>query len=164
VSVWRPAKLKHYAANPRLRAVDRACSAAKNLGGGDAFGGVSGVDYQFGLVDYLLVVIGGVVGDYDYCVVAADVIQRRVGHVEVVVAASAYFGEVGVVVGDRSAPFAEEFDDGQRWGLAEVVDVAFVGQAEDQDLRSFDRLGVIVQSRSDLVEDEVGHGGVDFAG
>ena len=48
-----------------------AVSAAEDFFADYAFGGVAGVDYQLGLVDYLLVVVGGVVGDYDYSVVGA---------------------------------------------------------------------------------------------
>ena len=59
------------------------------------------------MVDYLLVFIGGVVGDDYYCVVTSQVIQRGVGHVEVVVAASAYCGEIGVVVGYGGAAMTQ---------------------------------------------------------
>ena len=83
------------------------------------------------------------VGDDDNGVVLAEIVQRRVGHVERVVAAVADGGEVGIVVGDDCALLAKQFDDGERRRLAQVVDVALVGQAEDQDLRPVDRLAVL---------------------
>ena len=49
-------------------------------------------------------------------------------------AAVAYCGEVGVVVEDYGAAFAEQLEDGQRGRFAEIVDVALVGEAEDHDL------------------------------
>ena len=71
------------------------------------------------------------VGDDDYCVVAVQVVQWGVGHVECVVAALADGGKKGIVVGDFGAAVAEQLEDGERRGFAEIVDIAFVGQAED---------------------------------
>ena len=51
--------------------LQKACSAAEDFVADYAFGGVSCVDNQLGLVDYLLVVVGGVVGDYNYCVITS---------------------------------------------------------------------------------------------
>ena len=113
----------------------------------DSFGGVSGVDDQFGLLDDGWVVVAGVVGDDEDGVVLAEVVERSAGHVEVVVAAVAHGGEVGVVVGDDGALVAQQFDDGERGRLAQVVDVALVGQAQDQDLRSLDGFGLLVEAR-----------------
>ena len=59
-------------------------------------------------------------------------------HVEVVVAAAAHGGEERIVIGDDGALGAEQLDDGERGRLAEVVDVALVGEAEDQDLRALE--------------------------
>jgi len=150
-----------------LQFVGKSCSsllAADDFGGVYAFGGVSGVDYQLGLVDDGFVVVGGVVGDDDYGIVVSEVGERGVGHVEVVVAAATDGGKVGVVVGDDGALVSEEFDDGEGRRLAEVVDVALVGEAEDEDFRSLDGLALVVESGGDVVDDEVGHAGIDFAG
>ena len=150
-----------------LQFVGKSCSsllASDDFGGVYAFGGVSGVDYQLGLVDDGFVVVGGVVGDDDYGIVVSEVGERGVGHVEVVVAAATDGGKVGVVVGDDGALVSEEFDDGEGRRLAEVVDVALVGEAEDEDFRSLDGLALVVESGGDVVDDEVGHSGIDFAG
>ena len=48
--------------------------------------------------------------------------------------------------------------------LAQVVDVALVGQAQHQDLRSLEGFGAVVERGGGLLNHEVGHGGVDFAG
>ena len=87
------------------------------------------------------------VGDDEHGVVLAEVVERRAGHVEVVVAAVADGGEEGIVVGDHGALFAQQFDDGERRRLAQVVDVALVGQAEHQDLRSLEGFRVLVEAR-----------------
>ena len=60
-------------------------------------------------------------------------------------AAAADGGEEGVVVGDDGALFAQQFNDGERGGLAQVVNVALVGEAEDEDLRSLHGLRVVVE-------------------
>jgi len=109
-------------------------------------------------------VIGGMVGDDEDGVEGGQIVERRAGHVEGVMAALTDSGEEGIVVADDGALVAEQFEDGERRGFAQVVDVAFVGQAEDQDFGAFDGLGLVVESVGDLFDDEVGHGGVDFAG
>ena len=104
------------------------------------------------------------VSDYDDGVVLGKIVERGVGHVQVVVTAVAYFGEVWVVVGDDGALFAEQLNDGERGRFAQVVDIALIGDAEDEDFGSIHRLAVVVEAGGDLTEHEIGHGGVDFAG
>ena len=115
-------------------------SAADDVSRVDSFGSVAGVDDEFRLLDDGLVVVAGVVGDDEDGVVLGEIVERRAGHVEVVVAAVAHGGEVGVVVGDDGALFAQQLDDGERGRLAQVVDVALVGQAQHQNLRTLERL------------------------
>ncbi len=105
------------------------------------------------------------VGDYDYGVVLSEVVEGGVGHVQVVMAATAYGREVGVVVRDDGALFAQKLDDGKRRRLAEVVDVSLVGEAEDHDFGAFDGFSSgIVEGGGDLGHDEVGHAGAIGAG
>ena len=61
-----------------------------------------------------MVIVAGVVGDDDYGVVLAEVVERGADHVEVVVASVAHGREVRVVVGDDGAAFAEQLNDGER--------------------------------------------------
>src|ERR1035441_3122118 len=105
-----------------------ATSAAHNLGRIDALGGVSCIDDQLRPLDDRLVVVAGVVGDDDGGVVLGQVVERSAGHIQVVVAAAAHGGKVRIVVGHDGAPLAQQLDDGQRGRLAQVVDVALVGQ------------------------------------
>ncbi len=64
-------------------------SAVDDVGGVDAFGGVSGVDDKLRLGHDCGVVVARVVGDDEDRVVLAEIFERGVGHVEVVVAATA---------------------------------------------------------------------------
>src|ERR1035438_1705915 len=77
--------------------------AADDIGGVDAFGGISCVDQQLRLFGECAVVVAGVVRDDDDGVVLAKVVKRGAGHVQVVVAASTNSGEVGVVICDDGA-------------------------------------------------------------
>ena len=66
---------------------------------------------------------------------------------------------------DTIAPLrVEQPHDVERRRLAHVVDVALVGDARDQDLRSVDRLALRIERLADLVDDVVRHAGVDVAG
>ena len=95
------------------------------------------------------------VGDNDDRVEVGQIIERSAGHIQFVVASAAYSGEVRIVVGDDSAFVAQQLEDGQRRRLAQVVDVALVGQAQDQDLRALDRLAVFVESGGQVIEPAV---------
>src|SRR5665213_697327 len=141
-------------------------SAAHNLLRIDPLGGVARVYHQLRPLDDRLVVVAGVVGDNDDGVVLGQrvqVVERGVGHIQVVVAAVAYGGEEGIVVSDDGSSLAQQLNDGQRGRFAQVVDVALVGHAKDQDLRVFDRLAVFVESGGQVLQDEVGHAQVDLA-
>ncbi len=118
---------------------------------------------NWGLLHNGLVVVRGVVGNNHHGVILSQVVERRVGHVQIVLAATAHGGEIGVVVGNDSAFIAQQLDDGEGRRLAQVVDIALVGQAEHQHLRSVDGFALLIEACGDLVENEVRHVGVDFA-
>jgi hypothetical protein len=143
---------------------ERVELAADDFWGIDAACGVAGVDDELGVFDDGGVVVGGMVGDDDDCIVLAEVVERCVGHVKGVVTALTDGWEIGVVVGDDGTSFAEELDDGERRRLAQIVDVALVSEAEDEDLRAVDGFAVAIEALGKLVDDEVGHVDIDFAG
>ena len=124
---------------------------------------VAGVHDELGLLNNGLEVVGGVVGDDDDGIVQAEVIEWCVGHIERVVAALADLGEVGVVVGDNCAFFPQQLDDSERRRFPEVVYIALICEAKDEDLGAVDRLTVAVEAVGKLIDDEVRHIDVDFA-
>jgi hypothetical protein len=77
-------------------------------------------------------------------IVLVEILEWRVDHVQGVVTSVANCGEVWVVVEDLGALFAKQLDDGERRRLAQIVDVALIGQAQDENLRSIDGLAVAV--------------------
>ena len=87
------------------------------------------------------------VGHDEDRVVLAEILERGVGHVQVVVAAAAHCCEIGIVVEDDGAFLAEQLDDGEGRRFAQIVDVALVGQSENKDLRTLDGLALLVESR-----------------
>ncbi len=141
-----------------------AILAVNNVRRADAFGGVARVHDDLGFGHDAPVVIAGVVSDDEDGVVLAKVIQRGAGHVQIVMPASAHGGEEWVVVADLGAGLAKQLDDGERRGFAEVIDIALVGEAEDEDARSVEALLVLVESECGLFNHVVGHAGVDLAG
>src|SRR6185437_8159072 len=132
--------------------------------GVDSSGGVSAVNDKLSLVYDGAVVVGGMVGDDQNRVVLAEVFEWSVGHVKRVVSAVAYRGKVRIVVKDICALFAEKLDDGERWRLAEIIDVALIGEPENENLGTVDRFAVAVETLGELIDNEVGHVDVDFAG
>ena len=91
------------------------------------------------------IIVAGMVGDNHHRVILAEILERSVGHIQVVVAASAHGGKVRVVVGHDGAFIAQQFDNRQRRRFAQVVDVPFVGQPQYQHLRSPDGLRLPVE-------------------
>ena len=87
-------------------------------------------------------------------VVERDALQAKLGE----------RGDVGVVVVDDPATLLEDLHDPQRRGFADVADAALVAGAEDQDLRSVDGLGDVVERALDPLDAVVGHLLVDLAG
>ncbi len=133
----------------------------------DAASGVARVHDQLGGVDDRRVVVAGVIGGDDDAIVAADglrVERHRLHVLVVVVAHLVKLREVGIVVVEFRAALLQQLHDFQRGRLAEVIDVFFVGDAEDQDLRTLDRFLAIVESGGDGLDHVIRHRGVHFAG
>ena len=82
------------------------------------------------------------VSDDENRVVLAEMVERRASHVEVIVTSAADLGEKRIVVEDLGSGLTQQFDDGERRRFAEIVDVALVGDAEDEDARSIEALFV----------------------
>src|SRR5215469_7578039 len=104
------------------------------------------------------------VGDDEDAVVGAQVVERSALHLQVIFAAAAHFGEVGIVVADDGAFPLQQLNDGQGRRFAQVIDVSFVGYAEYQDLRSVHRFLLLVQGPRDRIDDVIGHVVIDLAG
>src|ERR1022692_749436 len=119
------------------------------LGAIDALGGVAGVDDQLGFADDLFIVVIGVVGDDHDAVVVAQFVQFRAFHLQIVLASLADEREVGIVVADLGASLLQQFDDGEGGGLAQIIDIPFVGHAQDEDARPVDRFLAPVQRSAD---------------
>src|SRR5829696_1505309 len=132
---------------------------AEQVAGGDAGGGAAEVDDQRRALEHALDVEAGVDGHDDrHVAVVEDVVKglrrepelRQLRH------------EV-VVVRDARALVGEQADDLERRRLAQVGDPALVGDAEDADPRSADRLAVLVERARDLLDAEVRHPRVNLA-
>src|ERR1019366_3958040 len=126
--------------------------------------GVAGIDDQLGFGNDAAIVVVGVVGHDDDAVVLAEVFQFGALHLQVVFPAFSDEGEVGIVVANLRSVFLQQFDDGERRRLAEIVDVFFVGHAEDEKLRAIHRFLVPVQRVAYRGENVVRHVVVDLSG
>ncbi len=65
--------------------------------------------------------------DDDNGIVLGEIVEWSTDHVQVVVTAMAYGWEGRVVVCHESTFFPQEFDDCQRWRLAQVVYISLIG-------------------------------------
>ena len=130
----------------------------------DAASGVARIYHQLCFVDDLLVVVVGVVGDDEHAIVLAEIVERRTLHLQVVLAAAADEGKIRVVVADGRAFFLQQLDNRERGRLAQVVNIFLVGDAENQNLRSVDRLLLAIERGNGRRDHVVGHGHVDLAG
>src|ERR1700693_2201614 len=133
----------------------------------DAASGVTAVDYQFGAVPYGSVIVAGVIGSDDYTVVGGEGLRSDGHGLHIFVVVMAHFvelGEVRVVIVEIRAALLEQFHYFQGGRFTQIVDIFFVGDAEDQQLRAFETFFVIVEGRGDGVDNVVRHGGVHFAG
>lgn len=104
---------------------------------GDVAEGVAGVDDELGVVCDELIVVGGVMRGDEDGVVAGEGLGGEFDGLEAEVAVAAHFvraWDVGVVVVDVGAELSESLDELEAGGLADVVDVGLVGEAEDEDL------------------------------
>ena len=140
-----------------------------NLGGaGDGGHGVAGVDDEGGPGGELGEVGGAVVGGDDDGVLLADgFLAPGLGGGSLpagVLAGGADEGDVGVVVGDGGAEGGEAVEEFEGGGFAHVVDVGFVGEAEEEDAAAFDGFAVVVEGAHGAVDDVLGHGAVHLSG
>ncbi len=131
--------------------------------GGDPLRGIACVHYNLRFGNDALVVVAAVVGDDEDGVVLPQVLERRARHVEGVVTSMPHRGEEWIVVFHLGPRLAQQLDDGERGRLAQVVDVALVGQPQHQDARAVQAFLVLVQRQRGLLDHIVGHVGVDFA-
>src|SRR5215471_6770273 len=104
------------------------------------------------------------VGDNEDAIVSAQVVEWSALHLQVIFAAAAYFGKVGIVVADNGAFLLQQLNDGQGGRFAQVIDVSFVGHAEYQDLRSVHRFLFLVQGPRDGIDHVIGHVVIDLTG
>ncbi len=82
-----------------------------------------------------IVIVAGMIGGDQHAIVAGELggRERDRTHVrEIVMAHLVERREIGIVVFHEGAALGEEFEKLQRRRLAEVVDVFFVGDAEEQ--------------------------------
>src|SRR5271155_1241745 len=84
---------------------------------------ISRIDYELRLLDDLLVVVIGVIGDDKHAIVLAKIVERGALHLQIVFASAPDEREIGVVVADRSPFFLQQFDDGERRRFAQIVDI-----------------------------------------
>src|SRR5579871_465777 len=99
----------------------------------DAARGVPGVHHEAGLGNDAGVVVIGVNGDDQDAVIVLHRVERNAVELEVVLAALGQDGEVRIVVGDFGALLLQELDDGEGGGFAQVVNILFIGDAQNQD-------------------------------
>ena len=128
---------------------------------------VARVDDQPRRVQHHLVVHRPVLGEDRHAVGLGQRRRRdRLGlHVEAAVpGARRQRRHVRIGVLDVGALLVEQRHHVERRRFAHVVDVALVGDAEDQHGRAVDRLLMAVQRVGDLVDDEVRHAAVDLPG
>src|SRR5712692_9612891 len=107
----------------------RRTLAADNLWALDASSGVARINHELRLPHDALVVVIGVVGHDQHTVVLRKIFQRGALHPQVVFAPFANGWEVGIVVADLCALLLQQFDNGQGWRLAQIIDVLLIYQS-----------------------------------
>ena len=133
----------------------------------DAASGVTGVDHEFGAVHNGRVIVAGVIGGNDHTVVAGERLWGDGHGLHIFVVVMAHFvelGEVRIVIVEVRATLLEQFHDFQGGRFTQIVDILFVGDAEDKQFRALRTFLVIVERRGDGVDNVIRHGGVHFAG
>ena len=103
------------------------------MSGCNALGGIASVYDQLRLLHDVGEIILGVVGDDYHAVEFGYSFQWRAGHIELIFAPMADRGKKRIVVFDVSTQLLQQFDNGQRWRLSQVVVVALVGNSKHQD-------------------------------
>src|SRR5271165_2974717 len=139
-------------------------SAAHNLGAFNATGRIPGVDDQLSFADDVVIVVVRVVGDDQDAVVLAEILQFRALHLQVVLAAFANEWKVGIVIADLGSVFLQQFDNGERRRLAQIVDIFFVRHTQHQHAGAIHRLLVAVQRAGHGRQNVVGHVVVNLSG
>src|SRR5215469_4202431 len=130
----------------------------------DALGCVACVNHQTRLAHDGSVVVVRVVGHNQHAVVVAQVLERRVLHLQVVMTPAANGGEIRIVVADFSAALLQLFNDGERRRLPQVIDIFLVSHAQHQDFRAVQSLLVTVQTTGYRVHHVIRHADVHFTG
>src|SRR5687767_10526843 len=131
----------------------------------NGFGGVAGVYYEGGMLrDPIIVVLGVVGGDYHHVGRGEGLFSEGAAFNGRLVLGYLERGDVGIVVGHLGAFLTQEVDDVYSGGLAHVLHVALVGDAEDEDAAAAQGLGVVIQRIGHEIEDVDGHLGVDLGG
>src|ERR1022692_633888 len=133
------------------------------LGTVNPLGCVAGVDDQLSFADNLAVVVVGVIGDDHDAVVLAQLVQFGPLHLQIVLSSLSNKREVGIVVADLSAFLLQQFDDGERGRLAQIIDVSLVGHAQNQDAGPVQRFLMPVQCSANGGEHVIRHVVVDFS-
>src|SRR5215470_16729704 len=95
----------------------------------DSLGCVTGIHNEASLVDNSCIVVVRMVRHDQHAIVVPEVFQWDAMHLQVILPAFANKRKVRVVVAYLRACVLQEFDDGQRRGLAQVVNIFFVSQA-----------------------------------
>src|SRR5258706_14840805 len=70
----------------------------------------------------------------------------------------------GIVIAHVTTLAAQPVDDGKRRALADVVDVALVSHAQQQDARAFHRLAIVIQTIGNQLDDVLRHARIYFFG
>src|SRR5205085_1458462 len=101
--------------------------------------------------------------DHD-AVVIPEIVERSTLHLKIIFPAFAHDRKVGIVVTDLCTLFLQKLNDGKRRGFAEIVYIFLVGNAENKNPGTIQRLLVLVEGSRDGVQDMIGHAGVDLTG
>jgi hypothetical protein len=129
--------------------------------------GVAGVDHQFRAIHNGAVIVAGVIRGDDYAVVGREGL-RGDGHglhfFVVIMSHFVQLREVRVVIVEIHATLLEQFHDFQCGRFAQIVDVFFVRDTEDEQFGAFETFFLIVERGGDGVDNVVRHRGIHFAG
>src|SRR5437868_3399383 len=104
------------------------------------------------------------VGDDEYAFVLAEIVEWNAVHSQIVFAALADKGEIGIVVADFGSLLPQQLNNGEGRRFTEVVDVFFVGDAQYQDFGTFQRFLALIERVDHGAQYVVRHGSIDFAG
>src|SRR2546425_5754652 len=99
-----------------------------------------------------------------HAIVLADVVQRNTFHLQVVMTSLEQHREVRVVVADKSALLPQQLDNGERRGLAQIIDILLVSHSKDKYTRAVQWLAGTVQRCRNRTHNVVRHGNIDLTG